>query len=307
MPCAIGIDVGGTKIAAGVVDLQSGAIQLRRQQPTAASRPGDAVLADVFAIAKSLLADAHVHGLEPATIGIGVAELVTPDGVVVSDATIRWKGLPIQERFERLLPTCIEADVRAAARAEARWGTGAGLASFLYVTVGTGISSCLVLDGEPHRGARGLSGTFASASTFVPTKDGEIAETPPLERFASGSALALRFRQLNPKSSAEAPEILSLADAGDPVALKIIRSGGLALGSALAQLVNVLDPQAVIVGGGLGLGSGSFRSAVENGFRDHLWSPLHTDISLLPAGLGSDAGLIGAALISVLSRKHPKN
>src|SRR5947209_3248578 len=130
-------------------------------------------------------ANARVHGLEPATIGIGVAELVTPDGVVVSDATIRWKGLPIQERFQRLLPTCIEADVRAAARAEARWGAGAGLASFLYVTVGTGISSCLVLDGEPHHGARGLSGTFASASTFVPTKDGQIAETPPLERFAS--------------------------------------------------------------------------------------------------------------------------
>ena len=300
MPCAIGIDVGGTKIAAGVVDLQSGAVHLRRQQPTAASRPGEAVLADVFALAESLLADARTRGLEPATIGIGVAELVSPSGTVVSDATIRWKGLSVQERFQALLPTCVEADVRAAARGEARWGAGTGLTSFLYVTVGTGISSCLVLDGKPYYGAHGLTGTFASARSLTPTTDGRLAETYPLERFASGSALASRFRHLKPKSDAEAPQILSLADAGDPTALEIARSGGLALGAAVAQLVNVVDPQVVIIGGGLGLGTGAFRSAVENGFRSHLWSPLHVDIPLLAARLGPDAGLIGAAVASTV-------
>lgn len=299
MPCAIGIDVGGTKIAAGVVDLASGAVHLRRQQPTAASRPGERVLANVFALAESLLADARAGGLEPAGIGIGIAELVSPSGGVVSDATIRWKGLRIQKRFEELLPTSVDADVRAAARGEARWGAGAGLASFLYVTVGTGISSCLVLDGKPYHGARGLSGTFASAPTLIATKDGKLAETLPLERFASGPAIASRFRHLEPKSEAEARQILALADTGNSTALEIARSAGLALGAAVAQLVNVLDPQAVILGGGVGLGTGAFRSAVENGFRKHLWSPLHADIPLLAAGLGPDSGWIGAAIASV--------
>ena len=159
----------------------------------------------------------------------------------------------------------------------------------------------MVLDGKPYYGARGLTGTFASAPSLVPTNDGRIAETNPLERFASGPALASRFRRLNPKSDDEAPQVLSLADAGDPIALEIVRSAGLALGAALAHLVNVMDPQVAVIGGGLGLGTGAFRSALEDAFRRHLWSPLHADIPLLPARLGPDAGLIGAALASAFS------
>jgi len=312
MPFALGIDVGGTKTAAGVVDLAKGRVCLRRQQPTLASRSGEAVLADVFALAQSVLAEARAAGSEPASIGIGVAELVSPSGTVVSDATIRWNGLPVRERFEALLPTTIDADVRAAARAEASFGAGAGLTSFVFVTVGTGISSCLVIDGEPYRGARGLTGTFASAPSLIPSLKSQLStfntanlvEGPPLEQFASGSALALRYRRSHPQSTAEAPEVLSLAEAADPIALEVVRSAGLALGAAIAQLVNTLDPEAVVLGGGLGLAEGIFRMAVEQGFRSHLWSQLHAGISLCSAKLGADAALIGAALGSAILRQH---
>jgi glucokinase len=110
--------------------------------------------------------------------------------------------------------------------------------------------------------------------------------------------LALRYRRLKPGSTAEAPEILALADAGDSVAVEVVKSAGVALGAAIAQLVNVLDPEAVVLGGGLGLASGAFHGALQDGFRPHLWSPLHADIRLHPAKLGPDAGFIGAALAS---------
>src|SRR4051812_23800972 len=277
MPFALGIDVGGTKTAVGVVDLIHGSVRLRRQQPTVASRPGEAVLADVFALTETVLAEARAGGVDPESIGVGVAELVSRSGTVMSDATIRWNGLPIRERFQALLPTTVDADVRAAARAEAKFGAGANLTSFLFVTVGTGISSCLVIDGEPYAGARGVTGTFASAPGLIPAVGSQlstlnIVEGPPLEQFASGPALALRYRQGNPQSRAEAPEVLSLADSGDPVAGEIVKSAGSALGAAVAQLVNTLDPEVVVLGGGLGLAGGSFRLAVEQGFRSHLWS-----------------------------------
>jgi len=80
--------------------------------------------------------------------------------------------------------------------------------------------------------------------------------------------------------------------------LGVVKSAGVTLGVAIAQLVNVLDPEAVVLGGGLGLASGAFHSALEDGFRSHLWSPLHGNIPLHPASLGADAGFIGAALAS---------
>src|SRR5262245_49387433 len=141
MSRAIGIDVGGTKIAAGLVDLDSGVVLDRREKPTEPMRDGDSILNDVIAMAESIRGDA-------VAIGIGLAELVNCDGNIVSDATIGWLNTPVRERLSKMLPTRIEADVRAAAIAEGRFGAGAGAKCFLYVTVGTGISCCLVIDGK---------------------------------------------------------------------------------------------------------------------------------------------------------------
>jgi glucokinase len=160
MGSLIGIDVGGTKIAAGLLAAPSGEVLARRLQPTAAERGGEDVLADVIALARSLQDDATRLGVSPRAIGVGVAELVSPSGEILSAATIAWKGIEVGRRVQLAtsLPSVIEADVRAAARGEAELGAGRGLQSFVYVTVGTGISACLVLSGEPYTGASGLAG-----------------------------------------------------------------------------------------------------------------------------------------------------
>jgi predicted NBD/HSP70 family sugar kinase len=204
---------------------------------------------------------------------------VSIDGQVISEATIRWKGVPIGERLraETRLPASVDADVRAAARGEAYLGAGRPFRSFLYVTVGTGISASFVLSRVPSAGARGLTGTFASSRGLIPSDDGNLVSGPPLEAFSAGPALAARF-------------------AGDSLAQTVVATAAEALGAAIGHLVNVLDPEAVVIGGGLGMVGGLYRESVDSSLRAHVWSDFHREIPLLSAELGNDAGFIGAAL-----------
>ena len=132
---AIGIDVGGTKIAGAIVNLDAGTFAARRQIATDHHRGGAAVLADVRALADDLLAQAAQLGVTPRALGVAVAELVDPEGQVFSDHLIKWKGVDVQALLSRLAPTTVESDVRAAALAEdglhddlpwipGRWRTG---------------------------------------------------------------------------------------------------------------------------------------------------------------------------------------
>jgi predicted NBD/HSP70 family sugar kinase len=287
MPRAIGIDIGGTKIAGGLVDLATGAILDRREKPTEAIRGGSAILEDVISLIQTVRADA-------AAIGVGIAELVDRDGKIASNATIDWLKTPVRERLSEILPTHFEADVRAAARAEARFGAGAGSEIFLYVTVGTGISCCLIQNGKPYLGARGLTGTFASARNVFAAADGMLSNSPPLEDFSAGPALARRAGTLG-----DARKVVALAGMGNSLAREVVRSGGYALGAAIAQLVNTLDPERVVIGGGLGCAFGLFYDSLRDAFYKHLWSELHANIPLTQAKLGPDAGIIGAALATV--------
>ena len=291
--CAIGVDVGGTKIAAGLVCFPKGAVQDRRQILTAPARGGDAVFADVLRLCEDLSAVAPGQGQRVACIGLGVCELVDLGGNVVSENCIAWKGLPVQERLSKLAPTVLEADVRAAALAEAMFG--AGKSQFLYVTVGTGISCCLVLDGKPFTGARGATGTMASSPLSAPCEHCGRVSHRPLEEIASGPALVARYNQRRPGGADTGHAVLSAAAAGDTDAVDVVRSAGEALGCSVGLLVNVLDPEVVVVGGGLGLSDGLFSESFIDAARRHIWSEVNRDLPIIRAGTGPDAGLIGAA------------
>jgi glucokinase len=192
--------------------------------------------------------------------------------------------------------------VRAAARAEALYGAGRDCHSFVYVTVGTGISACLVIGGEPYAGARGLTGTFASSHGLIPGKDGQLHAGPPLESFAAGPALSARYAEARPGFKGAAAEVLRHAASGDSLARNVVESAGTALGAAIASLVNILDPETVVIGGGLGLAAGLYRESIEVALRGHVWSELHRDLKIMSAQLGNDAGIVGAAALS--NRQH---
>lgn len=299
--CAIGVDVGGTKCAAGLVGLDDRSVLVRRLWATQPERGGAAVLADVLDAAAALQDEARRLGNEAIAVGIGIAELVGLDGRLRSAATIDWRDLDVcgQIRSRMDLPALIEADVRAAARAEAACGAGRGLPSFLFVTVGTGISAALVIEGRPYRGARGLTGTFASSRVLVAADGGSLFTGPPLEQFAAGPAIAGRYNASRSDSGLQAPEVIERCEAGDAAARQVVESAGAALGAAIAQLVNMLDPAAVVLGGGLGLVEGTYRCSVEAAVREYVWSEHHRSVAVISAQLGPDAGIIGAALAAV--------
>lgn len=298
---AIGVDVGGTKCAGGIVALPEGRVLARRLQPTHAERGGEAVLGDVVRLVQSLQDEGRQGQFEPTAVGIGVAELVDVKGQVVSAATIHWQGLLVAEMVHAAtaLPTRIESDVRAAARAEAILGAGRGIGDFIYITVGTGISAALVLGGVPYLGVRGLTGTIASSRMVFPDEAGRLAYGLPLESFSAGPALARRLASVCPEFAGTTSEVLELAERGDREARAIVSSAGHALGAAVAHLINTLDPAAVVLGGGLGLAGGIYRASLEFAVHESVWSDVHRGLPLVSASLGIDAGWIGAALAAI--------
>jgi glucokinase len=289
----LGIDVGGTKIAAGVVDLETGEILGRRIMPTNAERGGRAVLDDTFAVAQEL---ATVH-LE--SIGIGVPEIVNPSGEIQTDAVISWIGLPVVERLGAIAPATIEADVRAAALAEARFGAGAGRSSFVYITIGTGISSTIVLGGRPLAGARGGALVMASAPIDVTCATCGDRSTVVLEEFAGGPAIARRFAEATGRDVSGAIDVVDAAESGDVVATEILASSGREIGVSLAFLINVVDPESIVVGGGLGSANGVFRESLIESTRRHIWNPSARDLPIARARFGPESGIIGAALAAM--------
>jgi glucokinase len=267
MTRAIGIDVGGTKIAAGVVDTETGAVDARLERGTRPERAAVAVLADCVAMAQRLAA-----GQNDVPIGVGVCELVDREGHTQSAQTVDWRETDVAGAFATIGPAVVESDVRAAAVAEARFGAGRGVEDLLFVIVGTGISCCLVQAGRAYAGAHGNAICFGA---------------PPVEDAASGLALAAAG------GHERAEEVLA-----DPTLDGVVQSAAAALGAGLAWLVNALDPGLVVIGGGLGLVDRYRELAVES-MRPMIFAHNSHDVPVAPAQLGADAGVIGAALAAV--------
>lgn len=286
----IGIDVGGTKIAGGVCLFPEGRVLTRSVMPTEGIRGGRPVLNDVLRMVRELRSAAD--SLD--AIGLGICELVDRSGNIVSENSIYWQNQPVHEELEAIAPAVIEADVRAAALAEALFGAARGLDFFLYVTVGTGISSCLMLDGKPYLGNRGLTGTMGSGPLSIPCEEcGEVGRRT-LEDIASGPALVARYRAVG-GSARTGHEVLAAAASGETSAVNTVRTASEALASQVAMLVNVLDPEAVVIGGGLGLSTGLYQDHFHQSIRQHIWSGLHRNLPILKAAAGTEAGWIGAA------------
>jgi glucokinase len=292
--CALGIDVGGSKIAAGVVT-REGDVLFPCRIPTRAERGGEAVLREVEALSVELINKAEQSNLKVAGIGLSVAELVDLQGNVTSGHSIKWSGYPVQQRLSNIAPTIVEADVRAAALAEAIRGTGRDYEIFLYLTIGTGISCCLVQNKRPYAGAYGNALVCASSPLTSTCAECGADNKVALEEYASGPALARRYQTYCSEKIGRAEQVIEAASAGDERAIEIVRTGGAALGVTAGLLVNVLDPEAIVVGGGLGLRDGLYWEYFLRSTREHIWADARRDLPIHHAALAEN-GVIGAAM-----------
>lgn len=306
MGLAIGVDVGGTKIAAGVVD-ESGAIVDQVRVPTPAEDP-EALRATITRLAGDLAARHEV-----VAVGVGAAGFVNRKRTGLSfSAHVAWGTEPVAGPLQEALdlPVAIENDGNAAAWAEFTFGGGRGVPDQLMVAIGTGIGGGLILDGEIYRGGHGVAGEIGHLGIVPRGRLCECGRQGCFEEYASGSALQRMAREA--AADGTAPRLLAgaggepmavtgkqvteLARAGEQEALTLFDRLAEPLGLGIATLVSILDPTVVVLGGGLSeageLLLGPTRPALERELsgRGHRPPP-----ELTLAVLGNDAGLIGAA------------
>jgi glucokinase len=224
-------------------------------------------------------------------VGISVPELVDLDGLVVTEVVVPGLAGDLK-RWAEIGIVHVESDVRAAAHAEARAGAGTGFPSFAYMSIGTGISSAFVRDGAAWPGAHGAA-ILLGSGPFGP-KLRPDGRPYPLEDLASGPAMVAAYRELGGRA-ASAREVLDRYD-DDPIAARVVEDAASSAGQGVALLVNVLDPHAMIIGGGLGCVEGPYWRILETSARDHIWAEAARHVPLLRSGLGPDAAAIGAAL-----------
>jgi len=291
----IAADVGGTMIKATVV-AADGRVIKRVRLPTAA-RDGGTVLAQLEDLGARLVRDARAAGAgRPAAFGLAVPGVVDEvAGVARSAANIGWRDVPLAGLLGRRLglPVALCHDVRAAARAEARFGPAAGANDFLLVQVGTGIAASLVMDGRPYPGGHALSGEIGHVAVAGGRRCG-CGGTGCLETVASAAAVTRRYRELSGRAVTGAARVADLVAAGDPAARRAWDEAVGALAGALAWCQGVLDPGLVVIGGGL-----SRAGPV-------LLEPLARELAglltvqrmprLAASALGDGAGCAGAAL-----------
>jgi len=295
----IGLDVGGSKVAGGIVTFPGGNVFAKKIIPTRAERGGEAVLGDSLELAAALRRQAEDADLTVEAMGVCVCELVDLHGNVTSDQSIAWRGLDLRARFSKLVPTVIAGDTRAAALAEGRFGAGQNLNVYVYVTIGTGISYALVQGGRPYTGAHGNAMLIGNTPLRTARGTGSENADSWLEHIASGPALVSRYNRASAREVTRAEQVVAAAQAGDQTAADILRTGGDAMGIGIALLVNLLDPEAVLIGGGLGLAEGLYWKHMIDAARQSIWSDTSRDIPMLKGALGTDAPIIGAAAVAL--------
>lgn len=295
----IGIDVGGTKIAAAVVT-PTGAILDAVQEPTRAQEGPEALMARLIALA------ARLRERHPQVRAIGLASAGQIDhrsGTVIyaNENLPGWTGMPIAERMRPALglPVYVDNDVHAAALGEAHWGAGRDSLVLLVAAVGTGIGGAIVLDGRLFRGAAGSAGELG----HIPVTEGgprcACGNLGCLEVYASGPRIAAAYGAAVGMAVEDLRQVVAAAEGGDPRARAVFDEAGRVLGRALAGIVNVLAPDRLVVGGGVAAVGNLLFEPLQHSINAHLLPPNRARLAVRPAALGAQAGMLGAALLAL--------
>ena len=307
-PQVIAVDLGGTKLAAGLVD-RDGAVARRAVEPT--DRSGEEAL---LAQLERVIDDLQDDGL--AALGVGVPSTIDQrSGRAVASVNIPLAGVDLRERLQHRfrVPVLIENDGNAAAVAEHRLGAGRGARHVVILTLGTGVGGGLILDDRLYRGAVGAAGELGHITLDLdgPPCQGTCPGRGHLEAMASG----LAADKLADRAAAEHPDgdlgraaaagrevdsrlLVELASAGPGDARDVLEHVGFHLGVGISDLVNVFNPEIVVVGGGFAEAGELLLAPARSVVADRALLPARDVVRIVEAELGPDAGLIGAGLVA---------
>lgn len=308
MSLTIGVDIGGTKVAAGVVD-DSGRMLATALRDTPAEDPAKTV--DVITEIIAELRDAH----DVEAIGLGAAAFIDAKrSTVVFAPNLAWRDLPLRATIEKSsgLPVVVENDANAAAWGEAQFGAARDVDSMVMLTIGTGLGGGVVLDGHLYRGMNGMAAEIGHMTVVADGRRCGCGRRGCWERYASGRALVREARDqadVDPTYAARmlelsdgdperitGPEVTQAALEGDPAALEAFAFVATWLGRGMASLAALLDPGMFVLGGGVSDAGELLRAPAEEAFLSRLTGRAHrTPPAVAVAELGGEAGTVGAA------------
>ncbi len=310
----LGIDIGGTKIAGGLVDDSGEVVDCLRRET-----PGHAIESVENAIVSVVdeLCDRASSGSygEVVAVGVGAAGWVSTDrSTVLFSPHLAWRNTPLRAHLaQRIsLPVWVDNDANAAAWAEYRFGAARGHDTAACVTLGTGIGGAVISAGRLQRGAFGIAGEWGHTRVVPDGRRCVCGNRGCWEQYASGRALARAGRELIEVAPAAASVLLDLVDqdgsrltgadvtaaalSGDPAAVELVREVGTWLGEGMVTIAMIVDPSVIVVGGGVGaLGEVLLGPAREQFIAVLPGRGYRPAAEIVQASLGADAGMIGAA------------
>lgn len=308
MTLTIGVDIGGTKVAAGVVD-EKGKILAQALRETPADDQAETV--DVITEVIAELRESH----EVEAVGLGAAGFIDAKrSTVVFAPNLAWRNVPLRATVEERvgLPTVVENDANAAAWGEAQFGAARDVDSMVMLTIGTGIGGGVVLEGELYRGFNGMAAEIGHLTVVPDGRRCGCGNRGCWERYASGRALVREARDIadvSPTNGARmlelaggdperitGPEVTQAAQEDDPAALEAFSFVATWLGRGMASLAALLDPGMFVLGGGVSDAGELLRGPAEEAFLSRLTGRAHRQPPAIAlAELGGEAGIVGAA------------
>ena len=312
----IGVDVGGTKVAAGLVD-NCGKILSQVRTPMITNQGAHAGLRSVLEAIRALSGSAQ--GGSTSIRGIGICSpgpLDPKTGIVINPPNVPcWRDFPLADEVAKLyrVPVKVDNDANAAALAEARWGAGRGYSNIFYATIGTGIGTGVIFDGRIYHGRTGAAGEGGHISIDYRGPRCGCGKLGCIEAFAAGPAIARRARAKICESSGTKSRILELAVGdieavssemvgkayvqGDALAKEILTETVEFLALWLGNIIDLLDPEAMIIGGGVASMLDPFLEDLKDSIPRHCVNPRCREVPLLKAHYGSDSGIAGGAAL----------
>ena len=291
----VGVDVGGTKVAAVLVDEAGDVVRRCRKETESGTYAG--LLAGIVSAATEVR-----EGLEVAGVGLAIAGNVAADGShVLFSPHLPLAGEPLARDLRDALrtPVQVENDANAAAWCEHEVGAGRGSTEMLMVALGTGLGAGLVLSNQLYRGHQGFAGEAGHMTVVIDGRACPCGGRGCWERYASGTALVAHYLERGGDPEVGGPGITQAAAAGEPLAVAALADVGEWLGRGLASLVAILDPEVIVVGGGVSEAGDLLLDPARRQFAASVTGAEVRPLPrIVPAQMGNDAGVIGAAMLA---------
>jgi glucokinase len=298
----LGLDIGGTKLAAGVVDATGRTLSflVTPSRPVEGARVG---MDRLFALGARAVAQSTVDWSRIGAVGIGCGgPLDSGTGVLLEPPHLPgWRDVPVtswaEAEFGR--PAVLDNDGTAGAAGEHRFGAGTGTRHLVYLTLSTGVGGGLVVDGRLYRGAAGNGGELGHVTVDRAGRPCRgCGRRGCLEAYASGTAIAERYREAGGDPAATAADVQVAAAAGEPLAVAVWQSTVDALVCGLTSIVNLLEPEVLVLGGGVTRAGEQLLGPVRAGVHATAMGPAARAVRVVRAELGDRVGVVGAAAIA---------